>query len=102
MALHVRTTPLRERASVAGCVILAAGGGYGIASLATALLSLPLPLTRSEAVATATLISFALTAAGIVVLVFAMRTLQRATVTLAATVLALGGGLWLAMGGVAP
>ncbi|CAO4194790.1 iron transporter [Methylorubrum extorquens] len=95
-----RTTAL-ERASVAGRVVLAAGGGYGIAALATALLSLTLPMTRSEAVATATLLSFAVMA-GIVVLVFAMRTLLRALLTVAGTALVLGALLWLAMGGSAP
>ena len=91
MASHVRTTPLRERAAVAARVTLAAGGSYSIASLATALLSLTLPFSRSEAAAAA-LVSLALMA-GIVVLVFAMRSLLRATVTLATTALALGSGL---------
>lgn len=95
-----RTTAL-ERASVAGRVVLAAGGGYGIAALATALLSLTLPMARSEAVATATLLSFAVMA-GIVVFVFATRTLLRALLTLAGTALVLGALLWLAMGGSAP
>ena len=95
-----RTTAL-ERASVAGRVVLAAGGGYGIAALATALLSLTLPMARSEAVATATLPSSAVMA-GIVVLVFATRTLLRALLTVAGTALVLGALLWLAMGGSAP
>lgn len=95
-----RTTAL-ERASVAGRVVLAAGGGYGIAALATALLSLILPMARSEAVATATLLSFAVMAA-IVVIVFATRTLLRALLTVAGTALVLGTLLWLAMGGSAP
>jgi Ca2+/H+ antiporter len=95
-----RTTAL-ERASVAGRVVLAAGGGYGIAALATALLSLTLPMARSEAVATATLLSFAVMA-GIVVFVFATRTLLRAILTVAGTALVLGALLWLAMGGSAP
>lgn len=95
-----RTTAL-ERASVAGRVVLAAGGGYGIAALATALLSLTLPMARSEAVATATLLSFAVMA-GIVVFVFATRTLLQALLTVAGTALVLGALLWLAMGGSAP
>ncbi|KQO94266.1 hypothetical protein [Methylorubrum extorquens] len=95
-----RTTAL-ERASVAGRVVVAAGGGYGIAALATALLSLTLPMARSEAVATATLLSFAVMA-GIVVFVFATRTLLRALLTVAGTALVLGALLWLAMGGSAP
>ncbi|ABY32490.1 hypothetical protein [Methylorubrum extorquens] len=95
-----RTTAL-ERASVAGRVVLAAGGGYGIAALATALLSLTLPMARSEAVATATLLSFAVMT-GIVVFVFATRTLLRALLTVAGTALVLGALLWLAMGGSAP
>ncbi|KAB7783193.1 iron transporter [Methylorubrum populi] len=90
-----------ERAGVAGRVVLAAGGGYGVAALATALLSLTLPMARSEAVATATLLSFAVMA-GIVVLVFATRTALRALLIVAGTALVLGALLWLAMGGSAP
>ena len=101
MASHVRTAPRNVGASVAGRIVLAAGGGYGIASLSTALLPLTLSLSRSEAVATATLISFALMA-GIVVLVFATRSLLQVIVTLAATALALGSTLWLVMRGFAP
>ncbi|CAO4170840.1 iron transporter [Methylorubrum aminovorans] len=100
MAARGRTTAL-ERASVAGRVVLAAGGGYGVASLATALLSLTLPMARSEAVASATLLSFAVMAA-IVVLVFSTRTFLRALLTVAGTALVLGVLLWLAMGGSAP
>lgn len=100
MAARGRTTAL-ERASVAGRVVLAVGGGYGVASLATALLSLTLPMARSEAVASATLLSFAMMA-GIVVLVFSTRTFLRALLTVAGTALVLGVLLWLAMGGSAP
>ena len=92
---------LLDRASVAGRVVLAAGGGYGVASLATALLSLTLPLARSEAVATATLLSFALMLV-IAITAFAMRTLLRASVTVAGIAILLGAGLWLAMRGGAP
>ncbi|MEH3116469.1 MAG: iron transporter [Methylorubrum populi] len=101
MASRGGTTSLRDRAAVAGRVVLAAGGGYGVAALATALLSLTLPMARSEAVATATLLSFAVMA-GTVVLVFATRTLARAFLTVAGTALVLGGLLWLAMRGFAP
>ena len=100
MAAQGRTT-VRERASVAGRVVLAAGGGYGVAALATALLSLTLPMARSEAVATATLLSFAVMA-GIVVLVFSTRTLLRALLTVGGAALVLGALLWLAMGGSSP
>lgn len=100
MAVRSRITALAQL-SILGRVALAAGGGYGIAALATALLSLTLPMTRSEAVTTATLLSFAVIA-GFVVLVFAMRTFLRAFLTVAATGLVLGGLLWLAMGGSAP
>ncbi|AWI90765.1 iron transporter [Methylobacterium sp. DM1] len=100
MAARGRTTAL-ERASVAGRVVLAAGGGYGVAALATALLSLTLPMARSEAVASATLLSFAVMAA-IVMLVFSTRTFLRALLTVAGTALVLGVLLWLAMGGSAP
>ena len=84
------------RVSVAGRVVLAAGGGYGIAALATALLSLTLPMPRAEAVTTATLTSFALMLA-VAVFVFAVRSLRRAALGVAGAALALGGGLWLAM-----
>ncbi|MBD8907209.1 iron transporter [Methylorubrum zatmanii] len=100
MASPARITPA-ERASVAGRIVLAAGGGYGVAALATAFLSLVLPLARAEAVAAATLLSFAVMA-GIVVLVFALRTLLRATVAVAGLAGLLGLGLWLAMRGLAP
>ncbi|HEV2543637.1 MAG TPA: iron transporter [Methylobacterium sp.] len=100
MAAQGRTTAL-ERASVAGRVVLAAGGGYGVAALATALLSLTLPMARSEAVASATLLSFAVMAA-IVVLVFSTRTFLRALLTVAGTALVLGVLLWLAMRGSTP
>ncbi|CAO4175844.1 Iron transporter [Methylorubrum populi] len=100
MAFPAKIT-LAERASVAGRVVLAAGGGYGVAALATALLSLTLPLTRSEAVAAATLLSFAVMA-GIVVFVFAQRSLLRATVAVTGLAGLLCLGLWLAMRGLTP
>ncbi|WP_244472347.1 MULTISPECIES: iron transporter [unclassified Methylobacterium] len=81
-------------ARIAGRVALATGGGYGIAALVTALLSLTLPLSRPEAVTTATLLSFAVMA-GVVVLVFAMRSLLRATVMTAGAAIVIGGSLWL-------
>ncbi|WP_342148459.1 iron transporter [Methylorubrum sp. SB2] len=98
MATRDRPITLRERASVAGRVVLAAGGGYGIAALSAALLSLALPLARPEAVAAATLASFVLMPA-IVVAVFAMRSLRRAALMLAGTALVLGSALALAMRG---
>ena len=72
-----RSPTLSDRAAVAGRVVLATGGGYGVAALATALLSLILPMPRAEAVTTATLASFAVMV-GIVVVVFAARSLGRA------------------------
>ena len=86
---------------IVGRVALATVGGYGIAALATAFLSLTLPLSRSEAVTTATLLSFAVMA-GVVVLVFAMRSLLRAAVTVASVALGLGAGLWLVAGSSFP
>lgn len=86
-----------ERAAILGRVVLAAGGGYAVAALSTALLSVTLPLPRSEAVTAATLLSFAILL-GVVVLVFALRTLRRAAAVVLATLLALGAGLWLAAG----
>ncbi|KAB1076388.1 iron transporter [Methylobacterium soli] len=85
------------RAAVAGRVVLAILGGYGVASLCTALLSLTLPLVRSEAVTLATLVSFAIMVAA-VVYVFAARSLGRAVVGLGSLSLLLGGGLWLVNG----
>ena len=61
---------LRRAAAVVGRTALAAGGGYAVAALATALLSLTLPLARAEAVSAATVSSFALMA-GVVLYVFA-------------------------------
>ena len=58
-------------------------------------------MRASTIVATATLLSFAVMA-GIVVFVFATRTLLRALLTVAGTALVLGALLWLAMGGSAP
>ncbi|GJD52196.1 hypothetical protein OPKNFCMD_4958 [Methylobacterium crusticola] len=89
------------RAAVAGRVVLAAGGGYGIAALATALLSLTLPLPRSEAVTAATLLSVAVMV-GVVVAVFAARSLLRALVGVGAAGLVLGGALWLVAGAIPP
>lgn len=82
------------RAAVAGRVLLAAFGGYGVAALATALLSLVLPLARSEAVAFATLLSFTILVVAIVV-VFAARTLAVAALRIGAAAIVLGGSLWL-------
>lgn len=98
LAMRDGTNSLFWRVSVAGRVVLAAFGGYGLASLATALLSLTLPLARSEAVSAATLLSFALMLA-VAIYVFAARTLLRATVTVAAIAVLLGAGLWLTLPG---
>lgn len=84
-------------AGILGRVVLAAGGGYAVAALATALLSLTLPLPRAEAVTTATLLSFAILA-GVVVLVFGLRSLRRAATAVLGAILVLGAGLWLAAG----
>ncbi|SFU62435.1 hypothetical protein SAMN02799631_01531 [Methylobacterium sp. 174MFSha1.1] len=89
--------PLSTRAAVAGRVVLAAGGGYATAALATALLSLVLPMPRAEAVTTATLLSFAVVV-GIVVAVFAARSLGRAAVIVGVLALVLGAALWLVTG----
>lgn len=86
----------RYRAMVAARVGLAAFGGYGVAALATAVLSLTLPMVRSEAVATATLLSFAILA-GAVIWVFAACTLTRAAIGLALPLALLGLGLWVAL-----
>lgn len=85
------------RFAVTGRVALAAGGGYGVAALLTALLSLALPMVRSEAVVTGTLLSFAVMIA-VVVFVFAARTLARAAVAIAGLSVVLGGALWLVGG----
>lgn len=85
----------RYRAAVAGRVLLAAFGGYGVAALSTAFLSLVLPLARSEAVAAATLASFSVMV-GAVVVVFAARSLTLAVLRIGAAGLVLGGGLLVA------
>ena len=90
-----------ERAAILGRVVLAAGGGYAVAALATALLSVTLPMPRAEAVTTATLLSFAILT-GVVVLVFALTTLRRAAAVVIGTILLLGAGLWLAAGPLIP
>ena len=84
-------------AAIIGRIVLAAGGGYAVAALATALLSVTLPLPRAEAVTTATLLSFAILA-GVAVAVFALRTLRRAGAVVLGLILVLGTGLWLAAG----
>lgn len=94
-------TRLVHGAGIAGRVVLATAGGYGIAALSTGFLSLTLPLARSEAVTTATLLSF-IVMAGVVVLVFAMRSLLWAAAAISSAALILGAGLWLAAGAVIP
>jgi hypothetical protein len=78
-------------------VALAAGSGYGLAALATGLLSLTLPLARSEAVTAATLLSFTVIIA-VTIVVFAARSLTRAAIGMAVLGSLLGGALWLAIG----
>lgn len=90
-------TGLAERAGIFARIVLATGGGYAVAALATALLSVTLPLERSEAVTTATLLSFAILA-GVVVLVFSLHSVPRAAGILFCAILVMGLGLWLAAG----
>ncbi|TXN02906.1 iron transporter [Methylobacterium sp. WL64] len=103
--MSARSMPgLIDRLAVAGRVVLAAFGGYGVAALSAALLALILPMPRSEAVSTGTLVSFAVMA-GAVIWVFAARTLGRAALFLGLIAASLAGGLWLAgafTGAVAP
>ncbi|MBX9930822.1 MAG: iron transporter [Methylobacterium sp.] len=95
-AVSSRRAEWTTRLAVAGRVVLAAGGGYGLAALSTALLSLVLPLSRAEAVTSATLLSFALMV-GAAVYVFAARSLGRAAISMAVLAGILGGTLWLVM-----
>ncbi|WP_407524181.1 iron transporter [Methylobacterium oryzisoli] len=88
---------LLGRAAVLGRIVLAVGGGYGVAALATALLSLTLPLSRAEAVTTATLLSFTIMVV-VVIVVFATRTLLRALAIVGIVAALLGAALWLVMG----
>lgn len=88
---------MRRRLAVAGRVVLAALGGYGIAALATALFALVLPLPRPDAVSAATQLSFAVMAST-VVFVFAAATLRRAALALSGIAGILAAGLWLAGG----
>ncbi|MCJ2070241.1 iron transporter [Methylobacterium sp. J-030] len=83
------------RLSVAARVLLAAGGGYAIAALASALLPLILPVTRAEAVSAAMITSFAIMAAA-VIWVFAARTVGRAALVLGLVAALLTVALWLA------
>lgn len=92
-----RSSTLPSRAAVAGRVVLATGGGYAVAGLATALLSLILPMPRSEAVTTATLLSFVIMV-GLVVAVFAARSLRRAAAIVGGLVIVLGLALWCVAG----
>lgn len=84
------------RAMVAGRVLLAVFGGYALAALATALLSLVLPMERAEAVTTAVLLSFVIMPVA-ALYVFAARSLRRAAFGIVLPLVALGGGLWLAL-----
>lgn len=77
--LHARLPPGAELRRVGGLVlrVLAAiGGGYGIAALATIVLSVSLPMARSEAVLTSTMASFGIYAGAIVWAFAARRVLQ--------------------------
>ncbi|WP_457105024.1 iron transporter [Methylobacterium sp. P5_C11] len=95
--MNPRATPLAVyRLAVAGRVLLAALGGYGVAALASGLLALILPGSRAEAVSTATLASFAIMAAA-VIWVFAAPTLARAALVLGLTSAVMAGGLWFAL-----
>ena len=94
MSTRVMPT-LADRLSVAGRVVLAALGGYGVAALATGLLALVLPGSRAEAVSAATLLSFAIMAAA-VIWVFAARSLAVAAWTLSVLAALLTAALWLA------
>ncbi|MCJ2060728.1 iron transporter [Methylobacterium sp. J-048] len=94
--MSARSMPgLTYRLAVAGRVVLASVGGYGVAALSAALLALILPMPRSEAVSTGTLASFAIMA-GAVIWVFAARTLLHAALVLGLIAVLLGTGLWLA------
>lgn len=94
--MSARSMPgLTYRLAVAGRVVLAAIGGYGVAALSAALLALVLPMPRSESVSTGTLVSFAIMAAA-VVWVFAARSLGRAALVLGLVAAPLAAGLWLA------
>jgi len=84
-SLRARLPPGAELRRVGGILLrVAAGvfGGYGVAALATMLLSVSLPMPRAEAVVTATMASFAVHA-GAMVWAFAAR------------------GAWRAAGGIA-
>ena len=94
----LRTGPdWRGRLAVAGRVVVAALGGYGVAALATALGAVTLPLERAEAVSAAMLASFPVMAA-VIVFVFAVATLRRAAIGVVGTAAVLAACLWLAGG----
>ncbi|GJE10554.1 MULTISPECIES: iron transporter [Methylobacterium] len=96
MSARVMPT-LAGRLAVAGRVILAALGGYGVAALATGFLALVLPGPKAEAVSAATLLSFAIMAAA-AIWVFAARTLTTAALALSVVAAVLTAALWLAGG----
>jgi hypothetical protein len=96
--MSARATPsLAKRFAVAGRVLLAAFGGYGVAAIATGLLAVSLPGPRAEAVSAATLASFAIMAVA-VIWVFAARTLAEAALVLTVLAALLAAALWAAGG----
>ncbi|MBE7245615.1 MAG: iron transporter [Actinomycetospora chiangmaiensis] len=96
--MSARATPtLADRLAVAGRVLLAALGGYGVAALATGLLAVTLPGPRAEAVSAATLASFAIMAA-VGIWVFAARTLAVAALVVTVLAALLAAALWAAGG----
>lgn len=92
-SIRARLPPGAEWRRVGGILLrVLAGvfGGYGVAALATMLLSLLLPMPRAEAVMTATMASFAVHA-GAMVWAFGARGALRA----AGGIAALAALLWL-------
>lgn len=89
---------LRYRLHVLSRVVIAALGGYALASAVTALLALALPMPRAEAVLASTLLSFVWYAVA-VIWVFSVRSVVRAWVG----ILGATGGVsllcWLLSGG---
>lgn len=82
------------RLSVASRALAAIIGGYALTALATFALAIFLPMSRAEASMTATLSSFLIYTC-VVIWVFATRTAWRAWAGILASMVVLGGLVWL-------
>ena len=91
---------LHRRFDVSLRVLLAIGGGYAFATVASAALARTLPLPPAQAVMTALLLGFLLHALAAIA-VFAARTAWRATLWVALPTIGLAAWVW-PLGGASP